>query len=80
MSGYNTPITTLHVSNLHYSVTLTELRDAFSLFGEVHDVRRAYGSERGPRFVDMDAKGAQRALAMNGVTYRGRRLRVEVSR
>jgi cold-inducible RNA-binding protein len=72
----------LYVGNLSFDTSEEALRDAFSHFGEVGEVRivmdRDTGRPRGFAFVSMaDAEGARRAIAqMDGTTFGGRQLRV----
>jgi cold-inducible RNA-binding protein len=72
----------LYVGNLSFNTSEDTLREAFSRFGGVVEVKvvtdRDSGQSRGFAFVAMaDAEGARKAMAeMNGSTVDGRALRV----
>lgn len=71
----------LYVGNLPFSATEETVREAFSAHGEVLNVAmimdRETGRPRGFGFVEMDDAGADAAVvAMNGVNFGGRTLRV----
>ncbi len=72
----------IYVGNLSFNTTEDTLRDAFSAFGEVAEVKviteRETGRSRGFGFVSMaDAESARKAIAeMDGATVDGRSLRV----
>ncbi|MFO0549457.1 MAG: RNA-binding protein [Polyangiaceae bacterium] len=74
--------TRLYVGNLAFHTTEDLIRQTFSQFGDVTDVKlmidRETGRSRGFAFVSMaDAAGAKRAIAeMNGAMLEGRPLRV----
>lgn len=71
----------LYVGNLPFSATEETVREAFAAHGEVLNVAmimdRETGRPRGFGFVEMDDAGADVAVvAMNGVNFGGRTLRV----
>jgi len=75
----------LFVGNLPFDTTTEQLRAAFAAHGTVHDVSlvsdRETGRSRGFAFVDMDAQGAQDAIAaLNSKDFGGRELRVDEAR
>lgn len=70
----------LYIGNLKHSMTEDELRDVFSGFGELKDVKMI--RDRGFGFVTFATlEGAERAReAMAGKEFEGRTLRVEDAR
>lgn len=76
----------IYVGNLSYSLTESELREAFANFGEVSSAKilsdRETGRSRGFGFVEMpDDTEAQAAVAnLNGKDVGGRPLRVNEAR
>src|SRR5512135_3260549 len=78
--------TKLHVGNLPYSVTESDLRGLFAPAGEIASVAiitdRDTGRPRGFAFVEMaDAAGAQKAISLvNGQSLGERQLTVNESK
>lgn len=75
----------IYVGNLAFSTTETELREAFTPFGEVHSVAvitdRETGRSRGFGFVEMDDENADNAISeLDGKDMGGRALRVNQAR
>lgn len=76
----------IYVGNLSYGMSESELRDAFSVYGEVSSVKilmdRETGRSRGFGFVEMpNQKEAEAAVAqLNGKDVGGRALRVNEAR
>jgi cold-inducible RNA-binding protein len=76
----------LFVGNLPFTATEDELRDMFSAFGEVQQVRimtdRDTGRSRGFAFVEMpDDEAAEKAVAdLNGKDFGGRPLTINEAR
>ena len=76
----------LFVGNLSFNATEDELRDLFSAFGEVQQVRimtdRDTGKSRGFAFVEIaDDEAAAKAVAdLNGKEYGGRALTINEAR
>lgn len=76
----------LFVGNLPFTATEDELRDLFSAFGEVQQVRimtdRDTGKSRGFAFVEIaDDEAAAKAVAdLNGKEYGGRALTINEAR
>ena len=76
----------IYVGNLSYSMSESELRDAFSAFGEVSSVKilmdRETGRSRGFGFVEMPNQSeAETAIAqLNGKDVGGRALRINEAR
>ena len=76
----------IYVGNLSYSLSESELRDAFSNFGAVSTVKiltdRETGRSRGFGFVEMPNRAeAEAAVAnLNGKDVGGRPLRVNEAR
>ena len=70
----------LYVGNLSYSVTEEQLRELFSNYGEVKEVRIIPGRDFG--FVEMsDSAEAEKAKeALNGSDFEGRTLKVDEAR
>ena len=73
----------LYVGNLPYSVTVDDLRELFSEYGEINDVHlvtdRDTGRPRGFGFVEME--GADQAIdGLNGKEFEGRTLTVNIAR
>lgn len=72
---------TLYVGNLPFRTTRYELRELFQPYGKIHSARividRATRKPRGYGFVEMDEKGAEKAMnSLNGHTLAGRNLKV----
>ena len=76
----------LFVGNLPFTATEDELRDLFSAFGEVQQVRimtdRDTGKSRGFAFVEMtdDAAAAKAVTDLNGKELGGRALTINEAR
>lgn len=76
----------IYVGNLSYSLSESELRDAFAAYGEVSSVKvlmdRETGRSRGFGFVEMPNQAeAEAAVAeINGKEVGGRPLRVNEAR
>ena len=76
----------LYVGNLAYSVTESDLMNAFSEFGEVTEVNlitdKFSGRSKGFAFVEMpDKSEAQEAIdALNETSLKGRDMRVNEAR
>jgi len=76
----------IYVGNLSYSLSESELRDAFAAYGEVSSVKvlmdRETGRSRGFGFVEMPNQSeAETAVAeVNGKDVGGRPLRVNEAR
>jgi RNA recognition motif-containing protein len=70
----------LYVGNLSYSVTGERLRELFSEYGELGEVRVIEG--KGFGFVEMATReGAEKAKqALNGMDFEGRTLRIDDAR
>ncbi|SCZ61132.1 RNA recognition motif domain-containing protein [Thiohalomonas denitrificans] len=69
------------VGNLNFKARNEDLRELFAQYGDVHSVRimtdRATRRPRGFGFVEMDEKGARKAIsALDGQEFLGRKLRV----
>ena len=76
----------IYVGNLSYSMTESELRDAFAEFGDVSSVNiltdRETGRARGFGFVEMPNQAEAEAAVgyLNGKDVGGRALRVNEAR
>ena len=76
----------IYVGNLSYSLTESELRDAFAEFGDVSSVNiltdRETGRTRGFGFVEMPNQAESEAAVaqLNGKDLGGRALRVNEAR
>ncbi|MEE8092886.1 MAG: RNA-binding protein [Gammaproteobacteria bacterium] len=76
----------IYVGNLSYSLSESELRDAFAAYGEVSSVKvlmdRETGRSRGFGFVEMpnQAEGEAAVAEINGKEVGGRPLRVNEAR
>lgn len=76
----------IYVGNLSYSLSESELRDAFAAYGEVSSVKvlmdRETGRSRGFGFVEMpnQAEGEAAVAEINGKEIGGRPLRVNEAR
>ena len=70
----------LYVGNISYSVTNEQLRELFSNYGEVIEIRIIEG--KGFGFVEMsDISEAERAKEeLNGTDFKGRTLKVNEAR
>lgn len=72
---------TIFVGNLAFKASPDELTALFAKYGTVHSVRimkdRATRRPRGFAFIEMDGRGAAKAIkGLDGVDYLGRNLRV----
>lgn len=72
---------TLYVGNLPFKTTEENVQDTFAIYGEVFAVRlvkdRRTGKKKGYGFVEMDAVGADLAIAkLNDSEFEGRTLKV----
>jgi RNA recognition motif-containing protein len=79
------PSKKLYVGNLPFNATEDEIRTAFEPFGAVQDVTlisdRETGRPRGFGFVEMDAAGADAAIAaLDSKDFNGRDLHVNEAR
>jgi len=78
------PIHRLYVGNLSYQVKDDELRSLFSKYGRVktlHLIRdRLTRRLKGYAFLEMPPDDAQKALALNGVDFLGRKLIVSAAK
>lgn len=75
----------IYVGNLSFSVTRSEIEDAFSPYGELEDVQiimdRDTGQSRGFAFVVFKTQlAAESALKMNGQALGGRNLIVNMAK
>ncbi len=75
----------LYVGNLPFSATEEEIRGLFDQHGSIHSVNlitdRETGRPRGFGFVEMDDEDADSAVqVLDGTTYGGRTLKVNVAR
>lgn len=76
----------IYVGNLSYSLSESELRDAFAPYGDVSSVKiltdRETGRSRGFGFVEMpnQAEGEAAVAELNGKDVGGRALRVNEAR
>ncbi|HEY5567144.1 MAG TPA: RNA-binding protein [Gammaproteobacteria bacterium] len=76
----------IYVGNLSYTASESELRDAFSAFGDVTSVKilmdRETGRSRGFGFVEMpnQSEGEAAISNLNGKDLGGRALRVNEAR
>ena len=76
----------IYVGNLSYSLSESELRDAFADFGDVSSVKiltdREMGRSRGFGFVEMpnQSEGEAAVAQLNGKDVGGRALRVNEAR
>ncbi len=76
----------IYVGNLSYTLSESELRDAFADFGEVSSVKvlmdRETGRSRGFGFVEMpnQSEGEAAIAQLNGKELGGRALRVNEAR
>ena len=76
----------IYVGNLSYSLSESELQDAFAEFGEVSSAKilsdRETGRSRGFGFVEMpnQAEGEAAVAQLNGKDVGGRALRVNEAR
>lgn len=71
--------TKLYAGNLGFSVTNEDLKDLFSNYGEVKEIKLIEG--KGFGFVEMsnqtEAESAKKAL--NGTDFKGRKLKVDIA-
>ena len=76
----------IYVGNLSYSLSESELHEAFAAFGEVSSVKilmdRDSGRSRGFGFVEMpnQGEGEEAVAQLNGKEVGGRALRVNEAR
>ena len=75
----------LFVGNLPFSFAEEDLREAFSVYGELEDIRliteRESGRSRGFGFVTfVNTEDAQSAVALDGQSLGGRRVAVNVAK
>lgn len=75
----------IYVGNLPYEVTDDDLRDMFSTFGSIAEIKlitdRETGRSKGFSFVEFDDESSvEGALTMNGQDYKGRPLKVSLAR
>ncbi len=75
----------IYVGNISFETTDAELRDLFSVHGDVKSVKlindRDTGKPRGFAFVEMDDDGAETAItATDGVEFAGRNLKVNLAK
>ena len=74
----------LYVGNLSYKVKDEELRGLFAKYGRVktlHLIRdRLTRRLKGYAFLEMSPEDAQKALALNGVDFLGRKLVVSIAK
>jgi RNA recognition motif-containing protein len=70
----------LYVGNFSYSVTKEDLRNLFSLYGEIKEVNVVEG--KGFGFVEMSSppEAEKAKAALNGTEYKGRMLKVDEAR
>ena len=70
----------LYVGNLNYSVTNDELKELFSSYGEVKDIKIIEG--KGFGFVELDSSEAANKAKdeLNSTEFKGRKLRVDEAR
>jgi len=70
----------LYVGNVPFNAREDELQRLFEAYGEVKAIRLVTsGPKQRPKgygFVEMDAAGAEAAIALNGKEFAGRKLRV----
>lgn len=83
-SNQGTDTRTLYVGNLPFKVNEDEVSQLFSRYGEVSEVRlvkdRRTGRKKGYGFVEMEATGADLALAkLNDKEFEGRTLKVRAA-
>lgn len=74
----------LYVGNFPYSVSENDLRDVFSAYGPIEEVRlisdRETGRSKGFAFITFATQSAaESALEQNGKDLKGRALRVNVA-
>lgn len=78
-------LSTLYVGNLPYRANEQSVQDHFSLQGTVKSVRlmkdRRTGKRKGYGFVEMDSKGAAKAIKnLNDVEFQERTLKVRLAK
>jgi len=77
-SGSSGPVNRLYVGNLSYRVKEEELRSLFAKYGRVktlHLIRDKLTRRlKGYAFIEMSPDDAQKALALSGVDFLGRKL------
>lgn len=73
-------VSKLYVGNLDYSTTTDDLKELFSVHGEVKDVNIIEG--RGFGFVEMaDTEAAEKAKeALDGTDFKGRTIKIDEAR
>ena len=75
----------IYVGNLPYSVADDQLKDLFSQYGEITEVKLIKdfqtGRSKGFGFITFSsAQSAQDSLAANGMEFEGRKLNVNIAR
>ena len=75
----------IYVGNISFDITSDQLRELFSLHGDVRSVKlvndRYTGKPRGFAFVEMDDERAETAInATDGVEFEGRSLKVNLAK
>ena len=75
----------IYVGNLPYNTTEDELRDYFSQYGTIEDIKLIIdfntGRSKGFGFITYSsAQECENAVAANGVEMSGRKLRVNIAR
>ena len=75
----------IYVGNLPYNTTEDELRDYFSQYGTIEDIKLIIdfntGRSKGFGFITQSSgKECENAVAANGVEMSGRKLRVNIAR
>jgi len=79
--GAGGDVITLYVGNLPFKTDEDAVREAFERYGDVEEVRlvkdKRTGKKKGYGFVEMDATGAELALAkLNDAEFEGRTMKV----
>ena len=78
--------TKLHVGNLPFEITSTDLRNFFAAAGDVRDAlvmtEKSSGRPKGYGFISMaNAAGAKKACAsLDNLSFNGRKIKVSVAR
>jgi RNA recognition motif-containing protein len=84
-SGQTTDLSTLYVGNLPYRANEQAVQEHFEKYGSVNSVRlmkdRRTGKRKGYGFVEMDAKGADKAIKnLNDSVFQERTLKVRLAK